>query len=169
MNRFSRWVAFKTLPKLVKVELNSVRVKDLSDSDAKSKAIYTSRKDSFKGYGITLEDVKKIVEKESQIKKGLMAKMALKNATKSVQEAIRVGRIEFIDSNSIIYFDKEDKEFHYTFDEMADRIFDNVGKNKVSIPGMGNVSYASSLYLMGITSLDMRKIIDDEYKKIVNK
>jgi hypothetical protein len=163
-NKFSTWLARKTLPKLIKTELNSKVVGDQTSQGAKVKVIYQKHKDLFKKYDIKLEEVAQLVEKESKIKQGFMARKSLQRVVKSVDEAIKEGRIEFVNDNSIVYIDRNEKEFHYTFDEMADRLFNNIGGKIATIPGMGSLNYSATLYMMGISSLDMRKIIDNAYK-----
>lgn len=153
-NKFSKWIARRVLPSLVKTDCNSKKAKDISGTDKLVKFIYQNRKPLLKKYDITFEELKEVVEKQQQIKKGFMSKLALNNTRNSIRRAIKEGRIKYLGYDSIDYIDKYGKQFHYTFDEMATRIVDNVGRR------------AEMVTYLGITDLDIRNIVEEEFNKL---
>jgi len=161
-NKLSAWLACRTMPSFIKTVSKSKEAINITDSKELARFIYHQYRSKFEPYGIKSEDVLKEVEKQWKVKKGWMAGYLLRNGRKSIQEAIKDGRIKFVDNDRIAYIDRKGEKFDYTFDEMAIRCYMNVAEQKVNVPTIGEMSV---LAFYNITDKDFRKIIDDEYSK----
>jgi hypothetical protein len=151
-NFISKWIAHRTMRSLIKTDLNSEKAREITDQKTLAKFIYHNHDNIYKKYGISFDEVEKVVVSQQVMKKGFMAKVAIKRASDSIQKAIKEDRIKFVNEDAIDYIDKDKELFHYTFNEMAERIMENVGgREKVA--------------MLGITDLDILDILSSEYGK----
>jgi putative sterol carrier protein len=119
----------KFAPLLIKSDLRGHRAIGFTEQDALSRMVYNHRAKDWKRYGITLEDIRKVVDSEMDIKpvSGLKAKIGLFKAKSAIRQAIKDKRLVFISDNQVDYTDKNGANWVVSYYRLADIFIGKVG------------------------------------------
>ena len=116
-------------PLLIKMDLRGHRAIGFTEQDTLARIVYNRRAKDWKKYGVKLEDVRVIVEKEMRIKpvSGIKEKIGMMKAKSSIRQAIKEKRLVFLGSDRVEYTDKFGVRYTVSFWQLAKIFIDKVG------------------------------------------
>jgi len=107
VNPISKTIGKLCMPMLVKTDLKTGKALEILDDNKLCQFVYNKRKDVYKKYGITIEQVNLIVCKCNAQKRGVIAKVMLSKSKSTIRKAIKEGRVVFLGDDSVEYTAKK--------------------------------------------------------------
>ena len=120
-----RFVAQKTYKFLVRYETKPLLAMGFVP-EVIAKQLYNKRSKDWKNWGITLKEIRDVVEDYCKVKPlhGIKLWVWLRKASLTIQNAIKHKRIVFLDNGKVEYTDKGYYKYKLTVDELADKFIE---------------------------------------------
>jgi len=125
LKQIDKFIALKCYKHLLKYEAKSILAVGYVP-EVVSKQLYNKRAKDWKNYGITLNDISKVVNEVAEVKPlhGIKLWVGLRKATLTIQTAIKQKRVVFTSEDRVEYTDRGYSRYKMTFDELAEKLIE---------------------------------------------